>query len=188
MCFRIFYSISQGWRHRQQLKRYMQDPALQVTQVQDIYITDLQARGVKALVLDFDGVLAAHGEMTLSPEIVTFLKSLREFPTYILSNKPTIERQEYFQLNFPAIKFIIANRKKPYPDGLQHILRLTNLEPRQILLVDDRLGTGILATIIAGTQGLYVSQPYVNFKSRPVVESFFAFLRWLEKKLIYILA
>lgn len=188
MCFRIFYSISQGWRHRQQLKRYMRDPALQVAQVQDIYITDLEARGVKAVVLDFDGVLAAHGETILSPEIVAFLKSLRAFPIYILSNKPTLERLEYFKLNFPAIKFIVANRKKPYPDGLQQILRLANLEPRQILLVDDRLGTGILATIIAGTQGLYVRLPFVNFKSRPIVESFFAFLRWLEKKLIYVLA
>ena len=188
MCFRIFYSIREGWRNRQQLRDFLQEPRLQVMQIQDIFKADLVARGVKALVLDYDGVLAAHGELVLQTNSVQYLQDYFQnppvIPIYILSNKPKLERQKYFTKNFPAITFIIPRRKKPYPDGLEQIIQMTNLEPREVLLVDDRLGTGILATIIAKTQGLLVTHPIVNVRTRPIVESWFILLRWLEKKLI----
>ena len=160
--------------------------------MQDISRADLDARGVKALVLDYDGVLASHGEESLRPEIMQYLTlyfhNASVLPVYILSNKPTSARRELFKKNFPEIIFIKAMRKKPYPDGLQQVLIDSNLQPRQILLVDDRLCTGILATAIAGTQGILITDPYINLRAKPIVESWFIFLRWIEKILIKNLA
>lgn len=188
MCFRFFYSLQKSWCFRKQLKRYLQDQSLQIAHMQDISRTDLDDRGIKALVLDYDGVLAAHGEASPRPEVMQYLslyfKNSATLPIYILSNKPTSVRQEFFKKNFPEIIFIKAKRKKPYPDGLQQILMASNLQPRQILLVDDRLCTGVLATAIVGTQAFLVTDPYINLKSRPITETWFIFLRWIEKKLI----
>jgi len=187
MCFRFFYAIRESWRFKSQLKHFMQTPELQLLNIQDLSKNVLDARGVSVLVLDFDGVLAAHGEATPAPEIMAWL---RQFCTifapekiYILSNKPTLGRQEFFMQNFPAIKFIFAKRKKPYPDGLLYIAAIANVPPQQLLLVDDRLCTGILATLISGAQGLWITKPYVNIMVRPIAESWFILLRWSEQRI-----
>jgi predicted HAD superfamily phosphohydrolase YqeG len=188
MCFRFFYAICETWRFKAQLKQYMQTPVLQLVNIQDISKYELDARGVSVLVLDFDAVLAAHGEPQPKPEIIVWLRQFSKMfqpgKIYILSNKPTAGRQEFFLQNFPEIKFIFAKRKKPYPDGLLQIAADAGAHPQQLLLVDDRLCTGILATLIAGTQGLWITKPYVNIMARPIVERWFIFLRWSEQLII----
>lgn len=188
MCFRFFYAIRESWRFKLQFKYIMQSPAMQLVNIQDISKSELDARGVSVLVLDYDGVLAAHGEPEPNSEIMIWLRqfsqSFRPGKIYILSNKPTIGRQEFFLQNFPEIRFIIAKRKKPYPDGLLQIAADAGVLPRHLLLVDDRLCTGILATLISGTQGLWITKPYVNIMARPIVETWFIFLRWSEQLII----
>lgn len=188
MCFRFFYAIRESWRFKEQLKHFMQTPGLQLSNIHDISISELGVRGVSVLVLDYDGVLAAHGELEPKPEIVSWLQHFcKVFPPekiYILSNKPTIGRQKFFMQNFPQIKFVIAKRKKPYPDGLLQIAALADVLPQQLLLVDDRLCTGILATLTSGTQGLWITRPYVNIMAQPIIESWFKFLRWSEQYII----
>lgn len=185
MCFRFFYAIREAWRFKKQLKNFMQMPYLQLANIKDISISMLDAHGVTVLALDYDGVLAAHGEPEPRPEIIAWLRQFSTVFTpnkiYILSNKPTIERQAFFRQYFPAINFICATRKKPYPDGLLQIATMADVLPQNVLLVDDRLCTGILATLIGGTQGLWITEPYVNIMSKPVAESWFKFLRWFEQ-------
>jgi HAD superfamily phosphatase (TIGR01668 family) len=185
MNFRFIFAIQQAWHFKSQLKQYLVNPALQLVSVRDIKLDVLNAAGIKALILDYDGVLAAHGEPTPRPEIITWLQDLIRAYTpnkiYILSNKPTTSRQVYFKQNFPQIEFVIGKRKKPYPDGLQQIIAETGFLPAQLLLVDDRLLTGILATIIAGTKGYWVTKPYVNVRSRPFAEIGIIILRLIER-------
>ena len=78
--------------------------------------------------------------------------------------------------NFPDITFVYAQRKKPYPDGLQQIINITQADPKTIALIDDRLLTGGLATCLAGTHMIYINKPLQNFQHR-----FFAeFLQFFE--------
>lgn len=186
MNLRFIYTLTAAWRLRASLRRYIYDPKLQLSTIMQLIPEELLVRGASALALDYDGVLAAHGEPEPRPEVLDWLRRfISQFAPhniYILSNKPTLERQQFFQQHFPAVKFIIAKRKKPYPDGLQQILADANLQPQQLLLVDDRLCTGILVTAIVGTQGLWVTKPYINFKFHPLIEAGIMALRWLEKK------
>jgi predicted HAD superfamily phosphohydrolase YqeG len=166
----------------------MQEPSLQLVNIQDISKPELDVRGVSVLVLDYDAVLAAHGEPQPRPEIIIWLRQFSKLfapgKIYILSNKPTLGRQEFFLQNFPEIKFIFATRKKPYPDGLLQVSAEAGVSPQQLLLVDDRLCTGILATIISDTQGIWITKPYVNIMARPIAETWFMLLRWSEQRII----
>ncbi len=188
MLARIRYAVSACYAHRVQLRAFLSDSALQQTHVTNLTPADMEIRGVKALVLDFDGVLAAHGELHPRADVQlwldSFVKQWAPNIIYILSNKPTLERQAYFAQSFPSIVFIVAKRKKPFPDGLQAILQHSGLAAAQILVVDDRLATGVIAAIASDMQGCWITDPYINLKQRPVCEWFFVALRWLERNLI----
>jgi predicted HAD superfamily phosphohydrolase YqeG len=137
------------------------------------------------LSLDFDGVLAEHGASTPLPEATEWLKRcvsvFGDDRIFILSNKPTEERRQWFSVNFPGMRFIAGVRKKPYPDGLKKTGELTGVPLSSVLMVDDRLLTGCLAAIHAGARTCYISRPYVSFHHRASAELFFMLLRWAER-------
>lgn len=191
MNFRVFFAITQAWHFRRQLKPYLYNSNLQLENIRDINPTYLTDAKVKALVLDYDGVLAAHGEIQPRPEIISWLRLLVQayapHKIYVLSNKPTPERLEYFAQYFPTLDFVVAPRKKPYPDGMQEIIKISGLLPSEIMLVDDRLLTGILAAQIVGAQARWITDPYINIKARPVVEIGIIMLRYLDRLLVNIL-
>jgi|WetSurMetagenome_2_1015567.scaffolds.fasta_scaffold29045_3 uncharacterized protein len=180
MIARFVYSFYHAIRRRRCFAKVSQ-----ATMVCHIDLKNLQNQGVTTLVLDFDGVLAAHGETFPHPDAEQWLmQSIEIFGkehVFILSNNPFQARQDYFKkLN---IHFIISVRKKPYPDGLLEIARQTRQDKQQIVLIDDRLLTGILSTCLAQTRGILITQPYQEFTRRPFQESFFNFLRFLEQQL-----
>lgn len=184
---RVLYTLKMAMRYRRHLKHCRLKHGFMVPRVIDINLKRLCHRGVKVLVLDFDGVLAPHGEVALKKEIVIWLKVAAEIfgegRIYILSNKPMASRKAYFQKHFPNMTFIDGVRKKPYPDGLLKIIALSQMPAEAHVLVDDRLLTGILATQIAGTQGILISSPFQQLQKRFVQECFFSFLRFAERLL-----
>ncbi len=186
MIIRVFYGLRMGWVHRHRLKPYRDDPNLQIETILDLKPEILKAEGIKVLALDYDGVLAPHGEDALDKNIVKWLKEGREVfganNVFILTNKPTHHRTEMFAAH--GIQLIKAKRKKPYPDGLQQILSQTGISPEELLLIDDRLLTGILAANIVGVQAKWVTKPFINLSKRPLTESFFIALRSLERQLL----
>jgi len=151
---------------------------------------DLMAKGIQALALDFDGVLAHHGAAAPLPEAVDWIRRCEALlggeRIFILSNKPTDERRLWFAENFPAIRFIAGVRKKPYPDGLNKTGELTGVPLSSILMVDDRLLTGCLAALITGATPCYIRKPYISFSHRFGAELFFILLRSCER--FYILS
>jgi predicted HAD superfamily phosphohydrolase YqeG len=185
MSARIIYTLRACWKNKAQLKTYTLDSSRQLPCITDLTVDYLRERGIEALVLDFDGVLASHAEPMPRAEVLAWLAKIQQayapHKIYILSNKPTPQRHEYFANNFPGIIFIVAKRKKPYPDGLLEIVHSSRLLPTEVLLADDRLGTGILATIIVGTQACWITKPYTDFATRPIRETFFWFLRTIER-------
>ncbi len=181
----VLYGLVAGHRQRRVLGRLLSEaPDLATV---DVDLAGLQAEGIRALVFDFDGVLAPHAAAEPVPEtqnlLLQALQLFGEGHIYILSNKPSIERLDYFRQHFPGIVFIGGVRKKPYPDGLNKIFALGGYTSAQVALLDDRLMTGGLACLHSGSKFVYISKPLVDFSRHPVKESFFALLRFFEVSL-----
>ena len=179
---RIFFAILQGFRHRHALSQIRHHG------YGSIYTLDLAAlknKGIDYLVFDFDGVLSGHGEAIPQKNTLLILqKSLDIFGKkniFILTNKPLPSREQFFKDHFPDITFVYAKRKKPYPDGLQQIIEITQADAKKIALIDDRLLTGGLATCLADTNMIYINKPLQNFGHRFFAECFFMILRTIEK-------
>jgi predicted HAD superfamily phosphohydrolase YqeG len=141
-----------------------------------------------ALALDYDGVLAPHGADRPLPEAEEWLKkaitSFTEERIFILSNRPVGPRVEWFRVNFPGIRFISGVRKKPYIDGLKKTGELTSVPLPSILMVDDRLLTGCLAALLAGSVPYYVRKPFVEYGKNWHKELLFALIRSAERFLV----
>jgi predicted HAD superfamily phosphohydrolase YqeG len=174
-----------AWRHRFMLRQYNQSAALQVEELVGLDVLDLKAQGIRVLVLDFDGVLAAHGEQVPISGLFDWLKNCVQVfgpgRVFILSNKPTDIRSKFFAECFPGIVFMPIQKKKPYPDGLLQVINKTKVQANEVLMVDDRLLTGILAAILAGVKGRFLTRPMMNFRKSPIIESLFWCLRKGER-------
>lgn len=150
----------------------------------------LKQQNTTALILDFDGVLAPEGDLHPLPEVIEWLeKALQVFGSqrlFILSNNPLPARKLFFEQYFNnQIIFIIA-KPKPDPQGIMitfNTLKAKNatIEKSQILLIDDRLSTGILAAKIFGVASCLIRRPYVNLKNNFFREFLFICLRTIER-------
>lgn len=180
MLTRLFYSLQQAAAHRRCLAAVSR-----VKNICEINLKNLQNQGITIIALDFDGVLAAHGEILPQKDaqrwLIECLNLFGKQQVFILSNNPFVERQHYFEEL--GVRFISGFKKKPYPDGLNFIISQTHENKEKIILIDDRLLTGILATCLAGTQGILITEPFRNFSQRPIQETFFSLLRFLEQHL-----
>lgn len=183
----ILAGFSLGFHHRRVLAGLL-DTTPKNCSILSLQPDELKRSGVQALALDFDGVLSPHGFQLPLNETEEWLKRcitvFGQERIFILSNKPTTERSDWFDRNFNRMRFVSGVRKKPYPDGLLLISNLAAVPVSSILMVDDRLLTGCLAAINAGARPCYIRNPYVSFKYRPVTELFFITLRSIER--IYI--
>jgi predicted HAD superfamily phosphohydrolase YqeG len=180
----ILAGFSLGFHHRRALRQLLDSTPVN-TDILGLDPGELQLSGISVLALDFDGVLAAHGEPAPLPEAIAWMKRCESVfggdKIFILSNKPTDERRQWFAENFPAIRFISGVRKKPYPDGLNKTGELAGVPLSSVLMIDDRLLTGCLAAVTAGARPCYIRRPYVAFNHRPVAELFFRLLRMGER-------
>lgn len=180
----ILAGFTLGYRYRRQLAQLMATTELH-SSILAIDPDTIKTDGITALALDFDGVLAAHGAASPLPEAIDWLKKCAVVfggnRIFILSNKPTDERRQWFAEHFPAIRFIAGVRKKPYPDGINKAGELAGVHLSQLLMVDDRLLTGCLAALLAGATPYYIRRPYVAFNHRTVAELFFQWLRMTER-------
>jgi len=187
---RILFSLCQFIKYRQKLKSYLYDKNNNSSSIENINAMQLYIKGIRALVIDFDGVLAAHSKIEPTDSAKQWLlESSRIFGKgrlFILSNNPFLLRSEYFSKHFPEICFVHARKKKPYPDAILDIIYQIKLQPVQILLIDDRLSVGILAAVIADVQACFISKPKVDFTFNLFSEFFLSCLRkveqiWLKK-------
>ncbi|MDM8557972.1 HAD family hydrolase [Candidatus Parabeggiatoa sp. HSG14] len=184
---RIFFSFQMLHRYRHALaKIYHNNP--HNVQLRQISPAILKQKGIAVLVLDFDGVLAAHGEPYPVEELHDWLNecisTFGSTQIFILSNKPLQNRITYFNQYYQGVRYIAEVKKKPYPDGLQKIMVLTGQSSETLMLVDDRLLTGGLAACIANVPMIYITRPYVLLSKRPLQELFFMMLRFVERRFI----
>ena len=154
----------------------------------EISIPQLLSSGAKVIALDFDGVLAPHGDDRPSTPMLEWLdRCVERFGSgnvFILSNGPSPVRIEFFQERFPSVRWLTGFRPKPYPDGLEQIISLRQVTSQNVLLIDDRLMTGALCACIARVNFFYVRRPIVDLSNRTYTEMFYMTLRWMERLLI----
>lgn len=185
MLKRIRFTREEMRLRKEKLKTFWRDPHNKIQNLLSLTPEFFQKQNIKVLVLDFDGVLASHGELQPKPEINDWLKTLmdsKEAPQVcVLSNNPLSERELFFKTHFPKLVWISGVPKKPYPDGLLKVIEKFQVDPKLVCLVDDRILTGVLAAEIAGTQVLLVMQPERSFKKHLMKESFFTLLRRFEQ-------
>lgn len=189
MC-RYWYALQNGWKHKSELKNFVIQPKLKLNTLPELTVGFLESAEVAVLVLDFDGVLAPHDADQPTPEAESWLQkmslTLGEQRIAILSNKPKPKRLAYFKKHFPNIQFIYGVAKKPYPDGLWDIANSRGIAFNRLLLVDDRLLTGMLASCLAPCQALYFVNPVKSYRAHFFKELFFSMLRSLERVLVKI--
>lgn len=180
----IIAGFTDGFRRRGELASLIRETPAE-TSIALLDPEGLKQSGIRALALDFDGVLAHHGAPAPLPEAIAWLQQCETVfggdKIYILSNKPTDGRRRWFAEHFPALRFISGVRKKPFPDGIKKSGELAGVPLSSVLMVDDRLLTGCLAALNAGARPCYIRRPTVSFCSRPVAELFFLFLRVVER-------
>jgi len=185
MLHRVLYTIVHCWKFRAALSQFIQQDSLKAATIFDIDMPAMQAQGVRGLIVDFDGVLNAHGANYPTQAAIDCIKNwvqlLGLHKVFILSNKPMQVRADFFATELPETEFIIGKRKKPYPDGVELILATSKLNPNELLLIDDRLATGILAAMITGTKAILIDKPMINLQQNFWTESFFVGLRWFER-------
>ena len=181
---RIYFTLRMSYHYRHELAAIVRNSTSDY-QVLHLSPSTLKEQGISVLVLDFDGVLAAHGEYQPTEELCAWLHESTQFfaHVFILSNQSLSHRVAYFECYYPHITYLTGVRKKPYPDGLEKILALTEQPAHCVMLVDDRLLTGALAACIAHIQFTYITRPYYDKANRPIQELFFACLRLLERYL-----
>ncbi len=188
---RWFFAIKNAIALRKKLKQFLINPAFQIHDLSEITLSKLDEANVAILVLDFDGVLAPHNARQPTPEAEMWLHKLSqtigEHRIALFSNKPKPERIQYFAQKFPSIFFLQGVKKKPYPDGLALIAQYRGVPAHRLMLVDDRLLTGMLATCLAFTQGWYFRPPKTSYWTNPIIESFFSLLRVFERILIKVI-
>lgn len=186
----VLAGFSLGFRHRSDLRQLL-DATPPETSILTLDPETLRSSGIRALALDFDGVLAGHGFPAPLPEAIAWMKRCEAVfggdKVFILSNKPTEGRRKWFAEQFPALRFIAGVRKKPYPDGLAKTAELAGVPAPTILMVDDRLLTGCLAALLAGARPCYIRNPYTAFNHRPVAELFFRLLRMGERLFVRVI-
>lgn len=178
MIERLIFSIKEAIKHKKDLKALPYAKNIISIDWQKLYES-----GIRVVVLDFDGVLAADKQEQLHPGVDVILNTiLRIFGdhVYIFSNQPTLQRKEYFAKYFPRIQFLIA-KKKPYPDGLNEVVRLEKVCSEEVILIDDRVLTGGLATVLANVKCVLIEKPYVSFSKNRVREWIFISLRAIER-------
>lgn len=176
------------WRYRQTLRQYYQQSLSQPLSIETLDLKALKASGIQTLILDFDGVLAPHASESVSDAIADWLREavdiFNESGVYLLSNRPSHQRQTLMTAISPGIQFIWPKRKKPYPDDLIALASSLHQPIESLAMVDDRLATGVLAACIAGVRVVYIHPAKRNLSAHPISETFFMVLRWLERRLV----
>ncbi len=129
----------------------------------------LAAHGIKALVLDVDNTLTAHGSQALSPAVQAWLTTMRKagIGMMIASNNVPKRVQPFAKRVGLAYEAFCV---KPSPIKLRRIRKRLGVERGELALVGDQIFTDVLAANFYGITMLLVEPmqedhvPTIRFK------------------------
>lgn len=162
------------------------DTSISVPRLDDITPELISELGLKALVIDFDGVLGgARSEHCAEQYRDWLIARLKEgLHLAVHSNNPESvgqDRRQRFLHDFPDILWMPTHPRKPSPSTLQYLKQRWQLDGQQIAMIDDRMLTGGLAAHRASVRFIWVRDAIADYGLAPMLEMGFAGLRLWER-------
>lgn len=106
-------------------------------------LDDLQARGIRGLIIDLDNTLIAYGDRTVTDEARRWVEDARRrgFKICLTSNARS-RRVRFFaeSLQIPGI----ANAAKPIRRAFRRAMRIMGTRPEQTAVIGDQVFTDVL--------------------------------------------
>ena len=130
-------------------------PTMLADAVTDISPKELQKRGIRLLMLDFDNTLVPYTVNIPTVEVADWLKAMQqsEIQICVVSNskKPRVQVfcKEY------GID-CITHAKKPFPKGIRQCLQKYGIEPKACALAGDQIYTDTLGANCQGVNSILV--------------------------------
>ena len=130
-------------------------PTMLADAVTDISPKELQRRGIRLLMLDFDNTLVPYTANIPTVEVTDWLKAMQqsEIQICVVSNskKPRVQVfcKEY------GID-CITHAKKPFPKGIRQCLQKYGIEPEACALAGDQIYTDTLGANCQGVNSILV--------------------------------
>lgn len=114
-----------------------------VGSVTEISTTELQARGIRGLILDLDDTLVSALEHTPPPEIHAWVTEMKgSFSLYILSNNPSAKRVKAVA---ELLEVPYAHQAaKPRRRGFRAAMDELGIRPDEAAIIGDQLFTDVL--------------------------------------------
>ena len=148
-------------------------PTLLKNRITDLDPQELNAMGVKALLLDVDNTLTRHHSQELDDEVTAWLQSMRDAGVQMRlvsnSKKPRVD---------PFAKRIGLDYEhtsmKPLPFGFFRAARAMGVSRKQCLAIGDQTFTDVLGAKLAGVRVLQLlpieEEPMWSFRLRRRLE------------------
>lgn len=182
-----WFVLINGWFYRKVLLWHSHSQSKRaVTEIDCLSLCD---EGVEVLVLDFDGVLVAHGKNAVDrTDVDRWLRQaisvFGDRRVFILSNNPSIERKLSLESQYPGVVFVVPARKKPFTDGLEWVRGETGACYQRMLMIDDRLLTGVLSAVLHQSRAVYITEPYADFDHSWIYEIGMRAVRKIERFIV----
>lgn len=178
------FTLSEASERRPELKKVLKEQGYSIKTIADLDPQVLYDQGIRVVVFDFDGVLAPQDDLhVLEPELkklADFCQVFSQQNVIMWSNNPIPARMLALQAQFPDVEWL-DDKPKPHPDAILQLIQVKACDPKVVMVIDDRLLTGILAGILAGTQVRLVTNPKIRKRGNFIVEVGFILLRKIEQ-------
>jgi HAD superfamily phosphatase (TIGR01668 family) len=153
-------------------------PTYRVSCVEELTLDQLNAWGLRNLLLDVDCTLKRYRHVAPSPEVLAWIEDLREndIRLCLVSNGLGARIQTFAEsVNLP----FVAKALKPLPRGIIAAMQKLNAVPSETAMVGDQLFADILAGRLAGIRTIHVRPIH------PEEEPFFTRLKRGPERFIF---
>ena len=147
-------------------------PHYRVERVEQLTPNQLEAWGVKSLLLDVDCTLKAYSQTDVSPEVATWIHKLQgvDIGLCLVSNGRGERITRFAQrVGLPHV----ALAMKPLPTGLRRAIRQMQFASHETAMVGDQVFADIMAARLAGVISIWVEpirpeeEPWFTRMKRP---------------------
>ena len=130
-------------------------PTMLADAVTDISPKELQNRGIRLLMLDFDNTLVPYTVNIPTVEVADWLKAMQqsEIQICVVSNSKNT-RVQVFCKEYGID--CITHAKKPFPKGIRQCLQKYDIEPKACALAGDQIYTDTLGANCQGVNSILV--------------------------------
>lgn len=122
-----------------------------------IDLLELQANGIRGMILDLDNTIVSEDDRYLSPGAETWIQQAQQagMSCFILSNGKRRYRVEYWsnRLGVPAL----SPARKPFPRSFRRALRSMNRQPQHVIVIGDSRHTDMLGAWLVGCPSIQVA-------------------------------